>query len=123
MEDSLWVEPALGGPGRSEELGSVGRQLVEPDASLRLAQGLGVHRRGQGSWEKPPPGLHQHTTPFPGASHTNSGDAGVLERDRDAGSPSTDWTDGSPLELLGKCRRNHKQVARGMLHRKHTEKG
>ena len=77
----MWVEPGLGGPGWSEELGgSAGRQLVEPNASLRLAQGLGAHRRGQCSWEKPPPGLHLGTTPLPGAFHTSTGDAGVLER-------------------------------------------
>lgn len=116
----MWVEPGLGGPGRSEELGgSAGRQLVEPDASLRLAQGLGAHRRGRCSWEKPPPGLHLGTTPLPGAFHTSTGDAGAWRGDRDPGSPSTDWTDESPLELLGKCRWNHKQVAPRM----HTEKG
>lgn len=123
MEDSVWIEPGLGGPGRSEELGgSAGRQLMEPDASLRLEQGLGAHQRGQCSWEKPP----QVCTWAPHPSQGPLTPALVMpvswRGDRDPGSPSTDWTDGSPLELLGKCRWNHKQVAPGMLHRKHTQR-
>ena len=123
MEDSVWVEPGLGGPEQSEELGgSAGRQLVEPDASLRLAQGLGAHRRGQDSWERPSRSAPAHHTLPRGLTQTLAMPVS-WRGDRDPGSPSTDWTDGSPLELLGKCRRNHKQVARGVLHRKHTEKG
>ena len=97
----MWVELGLGGPGWSEELGgSAGRQLVEPSASLRLAKGLGAHRRGQCSWEKPPPGLHLGTTPLPGAFHNSTGDAGVLERGQ---GPRLSQVQTGPMGPLWNC--------------------
>lgn len=111
MEDSLWVEPALSGPGWSEELGgSAGRQLVEPDF-LRLAQGLGVHRRGQGSWEKPLQVCTQHTTPLPrGLSHQHDDEVSWRDRDGLSKYRLDRWV---LCNCWGRYRWNHKQVAGG----------
>lgn len=54
--------PGFGGPGQREQpRGSVVPQGAEPDAPLRLGQGLGVRRKGAGGW----PGRTRTPRPTP----------------------------------------------------------